>query len=314
MWRLAYQGHNKKMNCAWGLLALFGLGLAMAGASVPRPAEPSDKAVLWVNDQPITITQLAYVEERLTEGRAVRLTEVERRSMIELLIDEELLLQRAESLGVVENDPGVRKAIAHAAISEVVEEFLARPVDQEMLEQFYRDHSAVFERPARLAISVLRFDSLLAAERAHANIESGGMWADIVAGQEAETIRNLPSSPLPVHVLRRYLGPGLASVALTLKSGEISHPVESGGRAHLLKANTVLAATVPEFSEIAPVVREEYLSRGREQALADKLEKLWQAANIQFSPRVAGDLAVSEKDYPELVRVAETDKPRGEYQ
>jgi hypothetical protein len=259
MWRLAYKAGNKKINTGLGLLAVVGLGLALAGARVPRPVEPTDETILWVNHRPVTWDQFAYAEKRLVRGNSARLSETERRSVIELLVDEELLLQRAESLGVLEKDPGVRKTIVHAVIDEIVEEFLARPIDQKVLEQFYQAHSAVFESPARVAVSVLRFKVLVAAARARAVIADGGKWADIAAAQEIRQQRpHLPGSPLPPHVLRRYLGPSLANVALSLKPWEISQPVESGGSVYLLRVNTVLATTVPEFDEIGSIVREDH--------------------------------------------------------
>ncbi|MGI9325313.1 MAG: hypothetical protein ACR2PZ_08855, partial [Pseudomonadales bacterium] len=97
------------------MLAVFGLGLALVGARVPRPAEPSDATVLWVNERPITKAQLVYAEKRLAAGSSEVLREADRRSVTDLLIDEELLLQRAESLGVLKADPGIRKTIAQAA-------------------------------------------------------------------------------------------------------------------------------------------------------------------------------------------------------
>jgi hypothetical protein len=122
---------------------------------------------------------------------------------------------------------------------------------------------------------------------------------------EAQRIPHLPGSPLPAHVLRRYLGPGLASVALTLNPGEVSTPVESAGSAYLLQVVTVLAPSVPAFSEILPDVRAEYLSRGRETALADKLAQLWRSADIQFNPQVAEKITVGQAEHPQRISVAD---------
>ncbi|MGI9284817.1 MAG: peptidyl-prolyl cis-trans isomerase, partial [Pseudomonadales bacterium] len=231
--------------------------------------------------------------------------EADRRSVTDLLIDEELLLQRAESLGVLKADPGIRKTIAQAAISEIVEEFLAQPLDQSLLERFFQRHRAVFEHPTRVAASALRFESWDAAERASVAAANGGVWAELAAMPEAEPVSHLPGSLLPVHVMRRYLGPGLTNVALSLKPGEISPPVESAGSAYLVRVSALVVPSVPEFSEITPDVRAEYLSRGREAALADKLAELWQAADIQLNPGVAEGLIVGQDDYPDRAHLAQ---------
>jgi hypothetical protein len=261
----------------------------MAGARIQQPGDSSGDALVWVNDRPVTSAQLSYAEKRLRTDIAAELSEAERRSVVDLLIDEELLLQRAESLGVVDADPGVRKAIVQAAISDIVEEFLASPPNHQQLEKFYQQHRAVFERPARVAVAALRFDSLAAAQRAHASIVGVGEWSDLTTSVEATPLSYLPGSPLPANVLRRYLGPGPASVALSLKPGQISQPVAGAGGAYLLRVTDTVPASVPEFNEIAAVVREEYLSRGREAALTSRLAQLWQAADIQFNARVVAE-------------------------
>ncbi|MEH6580882.1 MAG: peptidylprolyl isomerase [Halioglobus sp.] len=278
-------------SAGWGLLACMGLVLALMGARVQPLAAPSAETLLWVNERPISSAQLRYAEQRLTGDITKRLGQDESRTVIELLIDEELLLQRAESLGILETDPGVRKMIVQAAIGETVEAFLSQPIDQHVLQQFFQRHSAVFEHPLRVAVSALRFDSLAAAKHAIAILDDGSAWADLAALPEAQPVTHLPGSPLPAHVLRRYLGPGLASVALSLKPGQISQPVESAGGAYLLQVVSVTPPTVPDFDKIVLDVRAEYLSRGREDALANKLADLWQSADIQFSTPVVGNLA-----------------------
>ncbi len=97
-----------------------------------------------------------------------------------------------------------------------------------------------------------------------------------------------------------------------MKPAEVSQPVESGGSVYLLRVNAVHAATVPEFDEVESIVRDEYLSRGREAALAEKLVELWQAADIRFNPRLMDKLAVTTGAYPYQVDVTET-LTTGEY-
>jgi hypothetical protein len=312
MWPPACQGNEKKVSGGWGLLACLGLTLALAGADIPTSPEPEQGILLWVNEYPISATQLSHAERRLSGEHSGGVSESERRVVLELLIDEELLLQRAESLGIPDSAPGVRKAIVQAAISEIVEDFLRRPFDEPMLEQFYVHHRAVFEHPGRRAIAALRFDKLSAARRAADAYANGSRWVDLAAMPQAQPVRYLPGSPLPAHVLRRYLGPTLANVALALRPGEISDPVESAGSAYLIKLITVDAPFVPAFSEILPDVRAEYLSRGRETALADKLALLWRRADIRFNPQVVGKLPISDKDLPLQPSVAKVDVPAGQ--
>jgi hypothetical protein len=268
------------------ILAVVGLVLALVGARVEQPQDATGETLAWVNGRPVTREQLGYAERRLKRGGSSP-GEAELRSVIDMLIDEELLLQRAETLGVVEADPGVRKVIVQAAIDRIVEEFSTRPADPRQLERFYRDHQAVFARPPRMAVAALRFDGLAQARAAREAITAGGSWAALAAGSGAQPLFHLPGSPLPAHVLRRYLGPGPTAVALSLALGEISQPVEGAGGFYLLQVTDFVPANLPRYEDIVPVVRQEYLSRGREAALTRKLAALWRSADVQLNPRVA---------------------------
>ena len=279
-------------NTLWALVAVIGLVLALAGARLEPAAGVAGDTLVRVNERPITNAQLNRAAQRLAAGDARQLTGVERESLIRLLIDEELLLQRAESLGVLQADPGVRKMIVRASIDRVVEDFLAEPPEDQQLQQFYRQHQAVFERPARVAVDALRFDDLATARQAVETAEPGDGWAGLVASSAARPVRQLPESPLPAHVLRRYLGPALTKIALSLAPGEISPPVEGAGGAYLLRVTSVIPPYLPEYQGIAPIVRQEYLSRGRELALSEKLARLRSEGDIQLNTR-----ALAGKEY-----------------
>lgn len=274
-------------NTLCTLVAFTGLVLALAGARLEPAAVVSGDALVWVNERPITNAQLDRAAQRLGADGARQLTAAERESLVRLLIDEELVLQRAESLGVLQVDPAVRKAIVRATIDAVVEDFLAQPPGDQQLQQFYRAHQAVFERPARFTVDALRFDDVAAARQAVAAVQPGAGWAGLVTSSAAQPMRQLPGVPLPAQVLRRYLGPGPTEIALSLVPGEISAPVEGAGGAYLLRVTSVIPAYLPAYQDIVPSVRQEYLSRGRELALTQKLARLWGEGDVQLNIRAA---------------------------
>lgn len=273
------------------VLALLGLALALFGSQAVQPPGEDGDVLVWVNQQPVTLEQLALAEERLTGGSPESLNAMQRQSIIELLIDEELLLQRAENLGTFATDPGVRKAIVQAVIDEVVAEFLAQPVDTRQLKLFYLDHRAVFERPARVAVEALRFSKLSDARQAQAAIVAGTQLTEVARSPNAKLISHLPSSPLPAHMLRRYLGASLAGIALTLEQEETSHPVIRPDGVYLLRATAVLPAEVPEFEDLLADVESEYRVRGRDMALERAIAELWRRAEIAFSPEAEDGIA-----------------------
>lgn len=277
------------------LLALLGLALALFSSKSVQPPYQEGEVLAWVNQQPVTSGQLTFAMDRLTGGSPGSLSAAQRQAISELLIDEELLLQRAESLGIHGTDPGVRKAIVQAVIDSVVENFLAEPVDSQRLKLFYQQHAAVFGRPVRVAVEVLRFTNLPDAERAHAALLSGAAFADVGRTANARTIPQLPSSPLPVYVLQRYLGSRLTDIALSLEQGEVSDPVKRSNGVYLLHTRAVTPSVVPDFNEIREEVEAEYRHRGRETALEKTLVNLWRSADIDFNQEVADGLSVTEK-------------------
>ena len=275
------------------LLALLGLTLALLGSNPLKSPAEAENVLVWVNQQPVTSAQLAFAVERLTQGSPDILSTTQRQSILELLVDEELLSQRAQTLGLYGADPGIRKALVQAVIDQVVTDFLSRPVDVQQLRLFYTEHRSVFERPGRMAVEVLRFANLQNAQRAHAALLAGADIEDVGDTDEAGALSHLPSSPLPAHMLRRYLGSALTELALSLEQGEVSEPVRRSDGVYLVRAMIVEPAEVPEFDEVRVQVESEYRRRGREWALDQALAQLWQDADIDLNLNETDGLALA---------------------
>jgi hypothetical protein len=178
MWRPGSRDNRISNNSGWILLAAVGLVLALVGARIEQPHDGTGETLAWVNERPVTRDQLGHAQRRLNRGGG--------------------------TLGVVDTDPGVRKAIVQASIDRIVDEFSARPVGPGQLEKFYRGHQAVFARPDRVVVAALRFDGVEEALAARAAVTVDGSWAALAASPGAQPLLQLPGSPLPAHVLRRY--------------------------------------------------------------------------------------------------------------
>ena len=63
--------------------------------------------------------------------------------------------------------------------------------------------------------------------------------------------------------------------------------MKGAGGFYLIQVTGVIPASMPNYEDMVAVVRQEYLSRGREAALTSKLAALWQSAEVQLNPRVA---------------------------
>ena len=251
-------------------MALAGLAIALlsSGLNIPSFSENYDTLVS-INQQPITLQQLNFASQRLTGTPADTLTPKQKNTIVTLLIDEELLLQRAELLGIAGTDPGVRKALARAAINQAVADALTQPIDAKQLEAFYRAHKALFVQPLRITLQAYRYPSLKEAQLT---------LAAAVPFQNRASL--LPLSPMPLHMLRRYLGSALTDSALLLRAGQTSAPIMRPEAVYLLRMIAVQAEKILPLSEVQLQVEAEYRRRGRDTALDTILRELRQQAQI----------------------------------
>jgi parvulin-like peptidyl-prolyl isomerase len=256
-----------------GFLALAGLTIALMGSDLTFNALGTNNNVLvLVNQQPISLQQLNFAAQRLTGASADTLDNEQKNIIVKLLIDEELLLQRAELLGIACADPGIRKALARAVIDKTADEFLAQPIAPQQLKDFHLKHQMLFTQPMRIKLQAYKFVDLAKAQQA---FESDP--------ELTKQISMLPPSALPVHMLRRYLGIKLTDIALRLEVGETSRPISQPDGVYLL----TIVERQPEqplpFAQARPQVEAEYQRRGRDAALQKQLIALRQQADIRIN-------------------------------
>ena len=251
-------------------MALAGLAIALLSSDLNIPSFADNHNMLVsINQQPITLQQLNFASQRLTGTPADTLRPEQKSTIVSLLMDEELLLQRAELLGIAGTDPGVRKALARAVINQAVANVFTQPISPEQLEAFYRDHQTLFVQPLRMTLQAYRYASLKEAQLALA-----------AAAPFQDRASLLPLSPMPLHMLRRYLGSALTDSALLLRAGQTSAPIMRPEAVYLLRMIAVQAEKILPLSEVQLQVEAEYRRRGRDTALDTILRELRQQAQI----------------------------------
>ena len=285
------------------VLALTGLAIALFGTHWLSSPPLNDNVLVWVNQQPVTSQQMQFVAGRLGLAPVDTLSAQSRQALLQLLVDEELLLQRAESLGVHREDPGLRKQLVQSVISEVVADFLTMPVDDRQILRFYRQHKGMFESSKRVAVSVLPFVTREDAERARFALLASGQLPGVKSFNSNALLSRMPSSPIPAHMLRRYLGTTLAARVLELEPGEVTDPVAIGDGFYLVYVRHVKAASIPDFEIVRAEVRAEYLRRGRDRALEKVLASLSTRSNISINRRAVAlsTIAVHAENVPSSI-------------
>jgi parvulin-like peptidyl-prolyl isomerase len=263
--------------------------MAVGSALVPtRPdaSSLSTDTVAFVNRRPISQGAFRAAAVRLAGERVGAMQGHERDALLDFLIDEELLVQRAVELGLVRSDRSIRSAIVMAVIDDVVAEVLAEEPSEDDLRGYYASHAAVFTRSARWHVRDLFFEAdgssagaLARAQRGAAAIRAG-MSFDEVRARHGARGSQLPDGPVPVRVLRRHLGPALTGLVQGMPSGAVSEPIESPAGVHIVRVVAVQPKELPRFEDIEDVVRREYLRRARDTALDERITSLQARAEI----------------------------------
>ncbi|MBW1832544.1 MAG: SurA N-terminal domain-containing protein [Deltaproteobacteria bacterium] len=148
------------MSRAW-LLA----GGMLAGAAIavfyivrtPDAVEPAADAIAWVNDRPISRSSYENALQAVAGDRkSGTLRQDDRERVLQRLIDQELLIDRAIEIGLPERDPQIRNQLATAMIAFLVRraEDEATAAEEAELRAFYEEQRFRFERSAQYRVAV----------------------------------------------------------------------------------------------------------------------------------------------------------------
>lgn len=264
------------------VLALAGLALAMSGGVLSRPRADGASVVAVVNDVAIPRAALEHTMQRAPSGTPSNPGE-----RIEALIEEELLIQRAREIGLVESDRAVRKALVNAVLERVKDAAAVETPSEAELRAFHAENRALFATSRRLRVRAIRFAATLDEEtaltraREAAAAIAGGMAFDDAAARFGDRPGlPIPDALLPEAVLRRELGPTLAEIALAMSPGGVSAPVMAGDAVHLLHLVEIEPGAAAPFESVRDRVAHELRRRRGEEALARLVATLRARATI----------------------------------
>jgi parvulin-like peptidyl-prolyl isomerase len=296
----AGDGSSKRAGWLLGLGAAAGLLMATAGIVGPAPdadGPPPEGVAALVNG--VEITQESYMRAlgALSQDSRNPLGEPERRHVLDRLIEEELLVQRAVDLGLDVSDRTVRNRLVSAMIEMIVSGVDQREFSRQEVEAFYRENRDFFARSDRLWVRQLRFavdrergeaEAFERAERAADRLRRGEKIEDLAAELGDSPLLPVPDGLLPASKLREYLGPTPTRKALELATGEVSDPVRGGSAYHVLQmVQRVTAPSLP-LSAVEPQVRSEMRRRAGDESLRSYLDTLRERAEIRLPPAPSG--------------------------
>ena len=275
----------------WLLLAGAALGLALSAwglledsgerhvLSAETAAVVGDRVIRRVNYE----RMLAGVEQ----DRRGPIDDTTRWRVLERMIDEELLVQKALALGLAAADRRVRGELVSGLVGSVVSEADAEAPTAADIEEHFLESAAFFARPGRLRVETLFFSprsdgsARARAESARARLMAGEDSAKVEKELADRELAEAPDALLPLAKLRDYLGPTVAEALVSLGVGNWSKPIEAGDGVWLVRIREHEAQTAPPLAEIEPLVRQDLVRRRGDEALRRYLDSLREETRVE---------------------------------
>lgn len=272
----------------WLLPAAMAAGMALGAYGLVAPARQRVRlapgVAALVNGKPIPRSRVMAMAASAARGKPS--AELERLAL-EKAIDEELLVQRAIALDLLDNDRVVRNMVVRAMLEAIAAAAPLREPSEQELRRFFAHERARFRTEPRVSLRDLfvPVDGAGDAARARAAEAARELSAGVPFGEVAKRIGGrppveLPKGLLPVGKLIQYLGPTAARVAAKLRPGEVSKPVRTTGGYHVLVAVERVAARDGDFAAHREQVLAAWRRAERERAVAAEIARLRRAATI----------------------------------
>ena len=276
-----------------GVMALGGLALAFWETFESQTLFTDSDIVARVNGAPIMRADYDNLVRSVEEGNGITLTDDLKERILQRLVEEELLLQRAHTLGLYRSDRTLRGAAINSMLALALSGGPPLSPDEETLRAFYEENRPLFRQEERLYVKLLylppaSLDTLEAlrialkklspdpAQAAREFMQLQSLYGDGVAD-------NIPDTALPPSSLQNYIGNSLTEAALRMKPGQLDgpHSMPDGAKAFLFLIDRAPAHT-PSFEEATSMVEARWRNQKDDDALRAYLDSLARDARISF--------------------------------
>lgn len=260
-----------------------GLAVAAVAALGPLKAGPLPKdAVARVEG--VVIDRAAYDRaiEALEADKRNPVTNADRKLALDRLIAEELLVRRAQELGLAEDEGSVRKALVDAMVQFAMAQSAGKEPSPADLRRFYDERPDLFAAEPLLRVRAASVPATNADDARTALRASSGFaaaMARVGAGEIA-----IPDAYLSPAKLADYAGPAASQAALGLQPGEVAGPLVSGDTALFVWLLGRRPGERPPFDAVKTQVADEWRRMAQDRALADYVADLRRRADVDLGP------------------------------
>lgn len=233
------------------------------GSGARLPSE----AVAGFADRHVTYSDFEQWVRASTGDQTVDFSAAALSGLFEQYLDELLLVHWARDLDLIDGSDRVGAgdaAGAERAIRRLLERYPPEAVDAEAIQEHYRSHAADHERPARVRLHQLLFESREEAEAAVAEIEGGADFGELVArrfpevGERAGWLGELSRDDLPPELVEPVFStpPGSETGVLADETGF-----------HVFFVDALLPAEDVPLEEVEDEIRERLEAQARRKQL-----------------------------------------------
>jgi peptidyl-prolyl cis-trans isomerase C len=226
-----------------------------------NPASPEhDQQTIVITNQ-----HIEQLRTRMSSLLKRELTPPEMQSAIDQYITEEVLLREGLKLGVVEEDPGMRRNVAEKVKFLLSDTTLAREPTEGMLQEFMQKNPALFTQPPRRSFIHIYFDPAKHTTTLESDVKKAQqkllgktkidplMFGDrFVASNEYQQIDQI--------TIAQTFGNEFANSVFKSPLNEWQKPISSPHGVHLVLVSEEVPSSQPTFNEIREQVRKVYLA------------------------------------------------------
>lgn len=213
------------------------IGLAMAGYSLFTAKGTSSlyvapENVAIVNQQPISRIDYAAALQTLYAKTLAEATADERQKVLDDLIAEELMVQRAKELDVSLTDQMVRSSMVSAVQAQAsMSAYTEQPSDSQ-LKAYFDANQADYQSEGVMAVKDYVFASAETATLASVALKAGQPAATVLKAHNGTDAKTVTDDEF-YFAAQIHLGGKLFAAARELSDGEVSQPIQDNGH-HVL--------------------------------------------------------------------------------
>ena len=258
------------------------IGLVLAGYGIFEKTSDfnfqNQDAIALVNDVPIKNESYLRALDRYSSDSKNKMDDEDRAWVLQRLIEEELLVQRGFSLGMITSDNDVRGAIVRTLISSINTEAEAIVPEKEELINFYNNNKERFAYPATYSIEAWVSKTMIDTQIAIKQLNNNG---SIEINKNIKRLENIPNGLLTLKKITEYLGPSIASELQPLSEGiAFSHYVNN--RWYIIQINQKNEESFAPIENIQIQLKNEYIRDQADKRLRAYIDNLKENASINY--------------------------------